>query len=473
MRLLVARSLAIICAIAALWYLLPDRVAGQTLVLPMTGRRTRAIETAHLFHTLFHDFFLEDDATTYVQTGDIPAMWLRDSSAQTIPYIRYQAVYPVLRARFAGVIERNARNVLTDPYANALDADYHVWERKWEVDSPAWPVVLAWVYWRSTQDRTVFTPDLHRALRTIVATYDCEERHRACSRYVYPYRVQTDDTYNGGTGLIWGAFRPSDDAVRFRFNIPQNAMAVVALRDIERLALDGYGDAALANRARALEARVQVGIERYGRYFDTGRHVWMYAYETDGFGRYNLMDDANIPNLTTLPYIDWCSAFDPTYLATRKFALSAANPYFFSGRYAEGLGSPHTPYGYVWPLGIIGSALTATSSAEVANAITTLAETDGESGLFHESFYPNGYWRYTRPEFGWANAVGAELLFRSLAGDSATQFAWNGPLEPFERRSRTPTLVPMLVQIQNAAELNATLGRLLHVTGGAMPHAPK
>ena len=106
----------------------------------MTGRRARDIETAQLFHTLFHDFFLEDDATTYVQTGDIPAMWLRDSSAQTIPYIRYQAAYPALRARFAGVIERNARNVLTDPYANALDADYHVWERKWEVDSLAWPV---------------------------------------------------------------------------------------------------------------------------------------------------------------------------------------------------------------------------------------------------------------------------------------------------------------------------------------------
>ena len=173
------------------------------------------------------------------------------------------------------------------------------------------------------------------------------------------------------------------------------------------------------------------------------------------------------------PYIDWCSAFDPTYLATRRFTLSKDNPFFFSGRYAEGLGSPHTPYGYVWPLGIIGAALTATSSAEVAAAITTLAETDGESGLIHESFYPDGYWRYTRPEFGWANALGAELLFRSLAGDSATQFAWDGPIEPFERRSRTPTLVPMLVQIENAAELNATLGRLLHVTGGAIPHAPK
>ena len=258
-------------------------------------------------------------------------------------------------------------------------------------------------------------------------------RHRAA--FGNPYRVYTNDAYSAGTGMVWGAFRPSDDPVQYRFNIPQNAMAVVALRDVVRLALDGYGDATLANQAGALGARVQIGVERYGRYFDMRRHVWIYAYETDGYGRYNLMDDANIPNLTTLPYIDWCSAFDPVYLATRRFTLSKDNPFFFSGRYAEGLGSPHTPYGYVWPLSIIGRALTTTSSVEVAAAITTLAETDGEDGLIHESFYPDGYWRYTRPEFRLGECAG--------------------------RRT------------ENAAELNATLGQLLQVTGGAIPHAPK
>jgi uncharacterized protein len=444
--------------------------AGETLVVPMTGKRVRDIQTAQLFHTLLHDFFLEDDATTYVQTGDIPAMWLRDSSAQTIPYIRFQSAYPVLRARFAGVIERNARNILGDPYANALQSDYTPWERKWEVDSLAWPVILASVYWRSTRDATVFTPDLHRALASIVATYLCEEHHWSCSRYEFPQLVSTNDAYNAGTGMIWGAFRPSDDPVEYRFNIPQNAIAVVALRDIAQLALDGYGDRTLADQAQALGTRVQVGIERYGRFYNPARRVWMYAYETDGFAKYDLMDDANIPNLTTLPYIDWCSSFDPTYLATRAFALSADNPFFFSGRYAQGLGSPHTPYGFVWPLGIIGRALTATSSIEVATAITTLAETDGESGLIHESFYADGYWRYTRPEFGWANALGAELFFRSLAGEPATQFAWRGPILPFQRRSATPTLVRSFTRIENAAEITSALGRLLQVTGGAMPH---
>jgi hypothetical protein len=471
-RSAVARSLAVLSLLVFLVSDLPP-AAGETLVVPLTGKRTRDIATARLFHTLLQDFFLEDDATTYVLTGDIPAMWLRDSSAQTIPYIRFQSAYPVLRARFAGVIERNARNILTDPYANALDADYHVWERKWEVDSLAWPVVLASVYWRSTGDRTVFTPDLHLALQTIVATYQCEERHRSCARYRYPYHVDTSDAYNDATGLIWGAFRPSDDPVTYRFNIPQNALAVVALHDLRELAVDGYNDGRLATTAQSLADRVQIGVQRYGRYYDARRHASMYAYETDGLAHYNLMDDANIPNLTTLPYIDWCSAYDPTYRATRTFALSKANPFYFSGRYAEGLGSPHTPYGYVWPLGIIGRALTTTTSTEVAAAITTLAETDGESGLIHESFYPDGYWRYTRPEFGWANALGAELFFRSLAGDAATEFGWDGPILPYERRTRTPTLVPLFTQIDNAAELYATLGHLLHRTGGAMPRAPK
>ena len=160
MRLLASVTLG---AFLAFFSVVP--AAGQTLVVPLTGERVRDIQTSQLFHTLFHDFFLEDDATTYVQSGDIPAMWLRDSSAQTIPYIRFQHAYPVLRARFAGVIERNARNILTDPYANALQADYHVWERKWEVDSLAWTVILASVYWRSTHDRDV----LHQGLAPLAA----------------------------------------------------------------------------------------------------------------------------------------------------------------------------------------------------------------------------------------------------------------------------------------------------------------
>jgi len=319
------------------------------------------------------------------------------------------------------------------------------------------------VYYDATRDRSVFSPELHVALRQIVVTYNCEEHHRECSKYVYGYHVPTKDEFDEGTGLIWGAFRPSDDPVEYRFNIPQNALAAVALRDISYLARIGYGDTALSEQAHALESRVMTGILRYGIFFNARRGVWMYAYETDGYGNYNLMDDANIPNLTELPGIDWSSAYDATYLNTRAFVLSMDNPWYFSGRYAQGLGSPHTPYGYVWPLGIIGRALTSTDRLEIENSITTLAETDSEDGLIHESFYPDGYWRFTRQEFGWANALYAELLFRTLGGFRAELLAaGDGTMLPFEVRSQTPVLVSPIDQLDNSADLMGTLGRLLY-----------
>ncbi len=436
---------------------------AQMLVVPLTGQRHRAIATDSLFHTLFADFYPQDDRTTYVQTGDIPAMWLRDSAEQALPYVRFLVAYPILRGRIAGVIERDARNIDKDVYANAFTAHYGAWERKWEVDSPGWPMLLALVYWRHTGDRSLFTPALHLALKRIVFTYSCEEHHRACNRYRWPHSVPTRERYNDATGMIWSAFRPSDDPVEYRFNIPQNAFAVVVLHVIARLATEGYADRGLARQADAVAVRVQTGILRYGLVYDARRNHWIYAYETDGDGRFNLMDDANMPNLTTLPAIGWCSAYDPTYLATRAFALSLDNPWFFTGKYGEGLGSPHTPYGYIWPLGIIGRALTATSSQEVAESITMLAETDSENGLIHESFYPGGYWRYTRAEFGWGNALYAELIFRAVAGFRSDQFVRGQTIAPFEVPSRTPTLVPEITQIDNTAELMAALGRLLYL----------
>ncbi|MHB8305203.1 MAG: glycoside hydrolase family 125 protein [Vulcanimicrobiaceae bacterium] len=433
---------------------------ARQLFVPLTGHRVRPIQARTLFHTLFTDFFSEGDGTTYVQTGDIPAMWLRDSSAQSLPYVRFARAFPVLSVRLDGVIQRDARNILTDPYANAFQADYHVWERKWEVDSDAWPAILAWVYWRQTGNRLLFTRDVHDALRTIVKTWLCEEHHATCGSYAYPYRVYTNDAYDPNTGMIWDAFRPSDDPVEYRFNIPQEMFAVVALRDIERLAIDGYADAKLARQARALANRVETGIERYGRVWVAGRG-WMWVYETDGLGDDEFMDDANIPDLTAMPYFGWCSPFDPVYLNTRAFALSSANPWYFSGRYAQGLGSPHTPYGYVWPLGIMARAITATSAQETAEAITTLAETDSKDGLIHESFYPNGYWRYTRAEFGWGNALYAELVFRSVAGFPATALVTGGTVVPFERAGQTPALTPALTQIYDSGLVFSALSDLL------------
>lgn len=455
---------AAIAIVATVQQCVPAR--AQELILPLTGQRTRPIEARTLFHTLFTDFFSESDGSVYVQTGDIPAMWLRDSSAQTIPYVRFARFAPILGARFDNVIERNARNIIVDPYANAFRANYRVWERKWEVDSLAWPVLLTWTYWRSTNDRRVFTNDVHRALRAVVDTYRCEQLHPACSRYAYITPTDSHDRFNPDTGMIWTAFRPSDDAVTYHFNIPQEALAVVALQEIAQLARDGYNDVNLANEAQSIAGAVFVGIERYGRVYDARTHKWMYVFETDGYGANVIADDANIPNLTSLPYLGWSSTIDPTYLNTRAVVLSPANPWYFKGRYGMGLGSAHTPQGFVWPLGIIARALTATSSKETAESITTLAETDSNDGLIHESFYPDGYWRYTRDEFGWANALYAELLFRSIGGFRPIPFAPFGSVLPFEPVAVTPRITGPALQLRNDATIFAALYQMLGEADG-------
>jgi len=458
-RAALALVLAMVCAA---W--LPYPAPAQTLNIPVNSQ-IHPVQTATLFQQLFADFFPESDGTTYVQTGDIPAMWLRDSSAQTIPYIRFTATYPELKKTFAGVIARAAKNILVNPQAEAFSADYHVWEDKWEIDSLAWPVLLVFVYYANTHDRSIFTPSLHQTMQTIVATLQCEQRHAGCSRYSWPHSVPTHDTYNPNTGMIWGAFRPSDDPVTYRFNIPQNAMAVVAMRLLAAFARETFNDDALASQATTLASQVQDGIEKYGRAYSPRHGGWIYVYETDGYGHDNMMDDANIPNLTALPWYGWCATDDPVYLNTRNFTLSFDDPYYFTGKYATGLGSPHTPKGWVWPLGMIGAALSTTKTADIENAIVMLDESDTLNGLMHESVNPNDPSQFTRPQFGWANAFWADLLFRTVAGYPTTPLGLLRTMIGNEKPSELPTITSALTQTTDRAEIESTLGKLLTQQG--------
>ena len=420
------------------------------LTLPGTTHRTVVVDAETLFHTLNADFFIADDHTIYVQTGDIPAMWLRDSSVQVIPYIRFATAYPQLATIARGVIQRNAKNILTSPYANAFTAGYRLWEEKWEVDSLSFPIRLASLYWSTTHDRSMFTVRLHWAYIHIVQTYECEQHHATCSgyrsRFLSNHGKGADFAY---TGMIWGAFRPSDDPVRYPYNIPQQLFAATMLESLAHQVQEGYGDDRLAMRARELAAAIRLGIERYCQIYDF-RYGWIFPFEVDGRGNSLLMDDANLPDLLALPFTQLIAHYDPLYTNTRRFSLSHDDPYYYRGRYGAGLGSPHTPTGWVWPLGIISEAMTASTAGEVAEDIEQIRALDGQRGLLYESVDPDRPWHYTRSEFGWANAAYAELIFRCVAGLQPLPPA-SYPLPSVLPRDYTPPRVTTDVQSWDAA----------------------
>jgi meiotically up-regulated gene 157 (Mug157) protein len=259
--------------------------------------------------------------------------------------------------------------------------------------------------------------------------------------------------------MIWSAFRPSDDRVRFPFNIPQQMFAVVGLRELAELAIAGYGDSKLAGDASRLADEVHLGIERHGLVY-THQFGIIYAYEVDGLGHALLADDANMPNLTTAGYYGFAAPTSQAYTDTRRFALSNANTYYYRGKYAAGLGSAHSPTGWVWPLGLIGAALTTREPRDVALAISTIEDTNRFNGLIHESFDPSDPDRFTRAEFGWANATYAELIFRSAAGFDADPLpsAVAGIDFPAQR---TPVIVDIPQLWFNAVLIESELSDLL------------
>jgi meiotically up-regulated gene 157 (Mug157) protein len=390
-----------------------------------------------LVNTLQTCVTLLPDGTTFISAGDIPAMWLRDSAAQVGPYVAFARQDPDLRRLIGGLIRRQARCILDDPYANAFNrspghhlTDDHpepgppVWERKFELDSLCYPIILCADYWQATGDRTYFDATVLRMLRTIVATMEIEQDHQHRSTYWFqrPHPHGPHDTLpNAGkgspvgyTGMVWSGFRPSDDACRFGYLIPANMFAVVALDRLSGLARQIYGNYALADRAQTLRGAIDQGIQAYGviEHPEFGR---IYAYETDGLGNYALMDDANVPSLLSIPYIGYRPASDPVYQNTKRFVLSEANPYYFEGTYASGVGSPHTPVGYVWHLALIVRGLTTEDPREQQDILRTLISTTAETWYMHESFDPDNPARFTRSWFGWANSLFAQYLLGLLA----------------------------------------------------------
>lgn len=373
-----------------------------------------------------------DDGTCFVLTGDIPAMWLRDSTAQIKPYVALAKEDKVLAQTILGVLKRQFAYILQDPYANAFNAAANghghqtdktemsdwIWERKYEIDSLCYPIHLAYIFWQKTGEVAQFDASFWQVVRLILDVWTTEQHHEN-SPYTFERptdRLEDTLSHDGRgnpcayTGMTWSGFRPSDDACVYPYLIPSNMFAVVVLSHLEEIiqSLRPEEKELLADCQR-LRSEIDAGIKQYGIVKNqSGESI--YAYEVDGLGHYSIMDDPNVPSLLAAPYLGYCASDDPIYQATRRTILSAENPYYFEGKYAKGLGSTHTFTDYIWPIALAIQGLTTDSLEEKAELLDTMVACDGGAGQMHESFHVDDPKRYSREWFSWANMMFCELV---------------------------------------------------------------
>ena len=410
------------------------------LVLAQVEQRLPA-RAAALFRTCFLDTLdqtitIDARGDAFVVTGDIPAMWLRDSTTQLGPYLHFLRQDSRLADTVAAVVRRQFSLILVDPYANAFndgetgaghqddltDQSPAVWERKFELDSLCYPVQLAHDLWALT-GRTDHLGDLRRVAHAILQVLEIEQHHETRSTYRFqrPDAPAGDSLVRGGrgrevapTGLVWAGFRPSDDACELGYNIPGNIFVALELGHLAELLRDVLDETELADRADALRVQIEAAIERHAttRVPAARGDVEsdeVYAFEVDGHGAALVMDDANMPSLLSLPLFGWCPPDDPLYLRTRAAVLSPSNPYYAVGAFGQGIGSPHTPPGMVWPIALAVQGLTAVEPDESRRMLDMIVATDGGTGMVHESFDPDDPDVFTREWFSWANAMYCEL----------------------------------------------------------------
>jgi hypothetical protein len=373
---------------------------------------------------------------TYVITGDIDAMWLRDSTAQLWPYLSFIKSDKPLQQLIAGVINRQTECILKDPYANAFYNDENkvgewktdltdmkpgIHERKWEIDSLCYPIRLAYHYWTITSDKSPFDDKWKDAIKATLKVFKEQQRKDNPGPYKFQRTTAwaTDGVPLGGygypvkpVGLICSIFRPSDDATIYPFLIPSNLFAVTSLKQASKMIDEITKDAGLAAELNNLAVEVEKAVQEFGiiNHEIFGR---VYAFEVNGYGSFNLMDDANIPSLLSMPYLEAVTDTDPVYLNTRKLVLSQNNPFYFKGSAAEGIGSPHTGIDLIWPLSIIMRGLTSSNDEEIKRCVNTLKNVHGGTGFMHESFHKDDPKKFTRSWFAWANTIFGEFLWKT------------------------------------------------------------
>lgn len=371
---------------------------------------------------------------TFLLTGDIPAMWLRDSTAQIRPFLVLAKHDETIRNMIKGLIKLQIRYIIHDPYANAFNETFNghghqddatqmsdlIWERKYEIDSLCYPIQLAYLYFKNTGDDSVFDETFKKASKIILDLWKVEQHH---VNSPYTFERNTDrfeDTLSHDgrgsdvayTGMTWSGFRPSDDACIYHYLVPSNMFAVVACSYIEEIAMHHFNDENLKLQAKGLKEEIESGIRKHG-VIET-EFGSIFAYEVDGLGNYVLFDDPNVPSLLSAPYLGYCDEFDEIYQNTRHFILSENNKYFYQGQRAQGCGSSHTPENYIWPIALSIEGLTTSDKTRKALLLDTLVNNDGGTMMMHESFDVNDANNYTREWFSWANMMYCELLMDFL-----------------------------------------------------------
>lgn len=376
----------------------------------------------------------EENIDTFIITGDIPAMWLRDSTSQIEHYLPFINEHEDLKKLFIGLINRQVFCILHEPYANAFNKTANgqkwdnditkdspwVWERKYEIDSLCFPVRLIYKYWKKSNDSSFFNDEIKNMFYKIIETWKIEQNHFENSDYSFQ-RLNcspTDTLSNKGlgdlvsyTGMTWSGFRPSDDACKYNYLIPSNMFAAVVLGYISEISETIFNDIKLKNIADELKYQIEEGINKFG-IIHTEEFGDVYAYEVDGLGNFNLMDDANVPSLLSIPYIGYKDIDDKIYQNTRKFILSKNNPYYYEGSVAKGIGSPHTPPEYIWHISLAMQGLTTKNESEINSLINTLINSDGNTGYMHEGFHCNDSTEFTREWFAWSNSLFADFIYK-------------------------------------------------------------
>lgn len=379
----------------------------------------------------------KDDTVVY--TGDIHAMWLRDSGAQVWPYVQLANSDPELKAMLAGVIRRQFKCIIIDPYANAFldphdpnpdhqwmsdmtDMKLELHERKWEIDSLCYPIRLAYHYWKTTGDASIFDEEWLQAIELVLQTFHEQQRKNGNGPYKFQRKTerQLDTMNNDGwgnpvnpVGLIASAFRPSDDATIFQFLVPSNFFAVTSLRKAAEILATVNKKPELAEKCKNLAQEVETALKKYA-IFNHPKYGQIYAFEVDGFGNQYFMDDANVPSLLAMPYLGDMDANDPIYQNTRKYVWSKDNPYFFKGTAGEGIGGPHIGYDMIWPMSIMMKAFTSRDEKEIQTCIKMLMDTDAGTGFMHESFNKDNPEKFTRAWFAWQNTLFGELILKQV-----------------------------------------------------------